>query len=384
MQFVCEEIRSRQDRRLVRMRRAAPGPLRSPEGQGKLEPRLDSERSIEHVAIRSGAAGFEAVGDRLAGRGNDAADQYEAAGKAPGRERSVGKRRGRESHGIIQGPWTVVRDFDGCRAGCEKSRDSVCGKCGGRDGGVRGGGGNRSAYLHAARRSAIELHRMPRRWREGHAGQRADQRLRKNRRVAQGCRRLVRRFDAEGAVSHRRKENDGIRGRRAVPLAASRRNFLSGRRGRRHDRDVEGVCGDEALGWIGPKRPKMIAVQAAGCAPIVRAFEQGKERSEFFENAETVASGLRVPKALGDFLVLNAVRESGGTAVAVSDEEMIDAGIELASDEGIFAAPEGGACVAALKKLLASGFLKADERIVIYNTGSGLKYLEAYSPRFPR
>ncbi len=140
----------------------------------------------------------------------------------------------------------------------------------------------------------------------------------------------------------------------------------------------------EALGWIGPKRPKMIAVQAAGCAPIVRAFEQGKERSEFFENAETVASGLRVPKALGDFLVLNAVRESGGTAVAVSDEEMIDAGIELASDEGIFAAPEGGACVAALKKLLASGFLKADERIVIYNTGSGLKYLEAYSPRFPR
>ncbi len=140
----------------------------------------------------------------------------------------------------------------------------------------------------------------------------------------------------------------------------------------------------EALGWIGPKRPKMIAVQAAGCAPIVRAFEQGKERSEFFENAETVASGLRVPKALGDFLVLNAVRESGGTAVAVSDEEMIDAGIELASDEGIFAAPEGGACVAALKKLLASRFLKADERIVIYNTGSGLKYLEAYSPRFPR
>src|SRR5579883_1636509 len=107
----------------------------------------------------------------------------------------------------------------------------------------------------------------------------------------------------------------------------------------------------EALGWIGQKRPKMIAVQAAGCAPIVRAFEQGKERSEFFENAETVASGLRVPKALGDFLVLNAVRESGGTAVAVSDEEMIDAGIELASDEGIFAAPEGGACVAALKKL---------------------------------
>ncbi len=140
----------------------------------------------------------------------------------------------------------------------------------------------------------------------------------------------------------------------------------------------------ETLGWISSKRPKMIAVQAEGCAPIVKAFEQGKSRSEFFENAHTVASGLRVPKALGDFLVLDAVRESGGSAVAVSDEEMIEAGVELASDEGIFAAPEGGACIAALKKLLASGFLKAQERIVIYNTGSGLKYLEAYSPRFPR
>ena len=140
----------------------------------------------------------------------------------------------------------------------------------------------------------------------------------------------------------------------------------------------------EELGWITSKRPKMIAVQADGCAPIVKAWNEGKERSEFFEHAETVASGLRVPKALGDFLVLRAAKESGGTCIAVSDEEMIDAGVELATDEGIFAAPEGGACVAALKKLLANGFLKPDERIVIYNTGSGLKYLEAYSSRFPR
>ncbi len=140
----------------------------------------------------------------------------------------------------------------------------------------------------------------------------------------------------------------------------------------------------EALGWISSRRPKMIAVQAEGCAPIVRAYDEGKPRSEFFEDAHTVASGLRVPKALGDFLVLDAIRESGGAAVAVSDEEMIEAGVNLASDEGIFAAPEGGACVAALKKLLANGFLKPEERIVIYNTGSGLKYLEAYSARFPR
>jgi threonine synthase len=140
----------------------------------------------------------------------------------------------------------------------------------------------------------------------------------------------------------------------------------------------------EALGWIGAQRPKMIAVQAEGCAPIVRAFEEGKSSSEFFEHAQTVASGLRVPKALGDFLVLDAVRRSGGTAIAVSDDEMIDAAIDLASDEGIFAAPEGGACVAALNKLLANGFLNPEERIAIYNTGSGLKYLEAYSSRFPR
>ena len=140
----------------------------------------------------------------------------------------------------------------------------------------------------------------------------------------------------------------------------------------------------ETLGWIGPRRPKMIAVQAEGCAPIVRAFESGAAHSEFFPNARTLASGLRVPKALGDFLVLDAVRKSGGACIAVRDDDMLDAGVALAADEGIFPAPEGGACVAALSQLLASGFLKSDERVVIFNTGSGLKYLEAYGSRFPR
>jgi threonine synthase len=140
----------------------------------------------------------------------------------------------------------------------------------------------------------------------------------------------------------------------------------------------------EALGWISKKRPKMIAVQVEGCQPVVRAFEQGEQRSQFWDNAHTVAAGLRVPKPLGDFLILDAVRSSGGTAIAVSDTELIDAGIQLASDEGMFVAPEGAACVSALEKLLASGFLKRNERIVIYNTGAGLKYLEAYSTRFPR
>jgi len=140
----------------------------------------------------------------------------------------------------------------------------------------------------------------------------------------------------------------------------------------------------EQMGWIGSKRPKMIVVQAAGCQPVVRAYENREPRSHFWENAQTVASGLRVPKPLGDFLILQAVRQSGGTAVAVSDAELLDAGARLASEEGIFAAPEGAACISALENLLDAGFLKPEERIVVYNTGSGVKYPEAYSTRFPR
>lgn len=140
----------------------------------------------------------------------------------------------------------------------------------------------------------------------------------------------------------------------------------------------------EALGWIGTERPKMIAVQAEGCQPVVKAFDAGDDHVEMYPNASTVAAGLRVPKPLGDRLMLKAIRESGGCAIAVSDREMLDAGADLACDEGIFPAPEGGACVVAARRLIETGFLKAPERIVLYNTGSGLKYLEAYSVRFRR
>lgn len=140
----------------------------------------------------------------------------------------------------------------------------------------------------------------------------------------------------------------------------------------------------ERMGWIGSRRPKMIAVQAEGCQPIVRAFEEDEPRSRFWDDARTLASGLRVPKPIGDFLILEAVRKSGGTAIAVSDAEMLDAGVQLASEEGIYAAPEGAACVAALGKLLESGLLAAKDCIVLYNTGTGLKYAEAYATRFPR
>jgi threonine synthase len=140
----------------------------------------------------------------------------------------------------------------------------------------------------------------------------------------------------------------------------------------------------EALGWIDGKRPKMIAVQAEGCAPVVRAYENGAEKSEFWENATTVSSGLRVPKPLGDFLVLKAVRASGGTCVAVSDRASLEAGARLARLDGIFAAPEGAACLAAWEKLVDKGYLSPKERVLVWNTGSGLKYLEAYGALFSR
>ncbi len=135
----------------------------------------------------------------------------------------------------------------------------------------------------------------------------------------------------------------------------------------------------EQLGWIGSKRPKMIAVQAEGCAPIVRAFEKNAEFGEFWQDASTIAAGLRVPKALGDFLVLRAVRESGGTAIAVSDTEIMKGCESLAASEGIFVAPEGGACIAALKKLRESKFLRKNDNILIYNTGSGYKYVDVWA-----
>ena len=121
----------------------------------------------------------------------------------------------------------------------------------------------------------------------------------------------------------------------------------------------------------------MVTVQSEGCAPIVRAFEEGKRFAEMFDNAHTVASGLRVPKAIGDFLILDAVRKSGGTAVAVSDEELIAAVDEIGSCEGLFVAPEGGACLPALRVLFDRKLADLDERIVLFNTGAGIKYLEA-------
>jgi threonine synthase len=131
-----------------------------------------------------------------------------------------------------------------------------------------------------------------------------------------------------------------------------------------------------ALGWIDDHRPRMVVVQAEGCAPLVKAFEEGATESTLWPNAQTMASGLRVPKAFADFLILQAVRDSEGTAIAVSDEDMARAQRLLAANEGIFACPEGAATVAALQVLRQRGWVQADERVVLFNTGSGLKYAE--------
>jgi len=134
----------------------------------------------------------------------------------------------------------------------------------------------------------------------------------------------------------------------------------------------------ETMGRIGKKRPRMIGAQAAGCAPIVRAFERREEKSDFWQNATTVASGLRVPKPLGDFLILADIYQSHGEAIAASDDEMMRACRLMAELEGIFAAPEGGAGLAAIQKLVESGKIQRDEKIVLFNTGSGYKYVEAW------
>ncbi|MCW3062178.1 MAG: threonine synthase [Capsulimonas sp.] len=134
----------------------------------------------------------------------------------------------------------------------------------------------------------------------------------------------------------------------------------------------------EQLGWIDSRRPRMISVQSAGCAPIVRAFENGEDHAEMWQDAATMASGLRVPRAIGDFLILDAVRKSSGTAIAVTEQAIRAAWSELAAHTGVFAAPEGAATLAALHELVASGRVDRDERIVLFNTGTGLKYLEAW------
>jgi threonine synthase len=134
----------------------------------------------------------------------------------------------------------------------------------------------------------------------------------------------------------------------------------------------------EQMGWIGSARPRMISVQAEGCAPIVKAFAMGASSGVDVKDAHTVASGLRVPKAVGDFIMLDILRKSGGTGSAVSDDELLAAVKEIATAEGIFVAPEGGACLPALKRMIENGAIGSDERVVMFNTGSGLKYLECF------
>ncbi len=134
----------------------------------------------------------------------------------------------------------------------------------------------------------------------------------------------------------------------------------------------------EELGWVekGSKRPKMYALQSSGCAPIVRAYDDGKGVSQFFEQASTFAAGLRVPKPYGDTIILDIVRASGGEAIASTDEEILASILDYAKNEGLFLSPEGAAATAAYERLLVSGELKPTDRVVLFNTGAGLKYTD--------
>jgi threonine synthase len=139
----------------------------------------------------------------------------------------------------------------------------------------------------------------------------------------------------------------------------------------------------EQMGWIGSPRPRMVAVQSEGCAPIVRAFHEGAAEAAPFPHAQTFAAGIRVPAAIGDFIMLDLLRASGGTAVAVPDEEIREAMSLIARTEGLIACPEGAATVAGARHLRESGFLNSDDRVVLYNTGSGLKYPESIPINLP-
>ncbi|MBZ5538466.1 MAG: threonine synthase [Acidobacteriia bacterium] len=132
----------------------------------------------------------------------------------------------------------------------------------------------------------------------------------------------------------------------------------------------------EAMGWIDSKRPRMVTVQASGCAPIVKAFHEGATKATSWPDARTIAAGLRVPGAIGDFIMLDVLRKSGGTAVMVSDEELKAAVTDIGKHEGIFCAPEGAACWPAVRKLQSDGSIRPEDRVVMFNTGSGLKYLD--------
>ncbi len=134
----------------------------------------------------------------------------------------------------------------------------------------------------------------------------------------------------------------------------------------------------QKMGWIDEKRPRMVSVQSLGCAPIVKAFHDGERFADEFPNAHTVASGLRVPKAIGDFLILDALRESGGTAIAISDEKSIEAVKEIGKLEGLFCAPEGATCLPALREMISQNLVSENETVVIFNTGAGVKYLECF------
>ncbi|MFN7930935.1 MAG: pyridoxal-phosphate dependent enzyme [Blastocatellia bacterium] len=190
---------------------------------------------------------------------------------------------------------------------------------------------------------------------------------------------MVRRFDAERAVSHRRQKTMGYELAEQFNWALPDVILYPTGGGTGLVGMWKAFDEMEAMGWIGSQRPRMYSVQAAGCAPIVRAFDNGWDEAPEFENAQTAASGLRVPRAIGDFIMLDILRRSGGGALAVTDEEMIADTKVVGAAERLILRARRRSVLSALKKMIAAGTVSAQDRIVLFNTGTGVKYLEAYS-----
>ena len=247
----------------------------------------------------------------------------------------------------------------------------------------------RSPHLHAERCPHGQPHRVRLLRRARHAGRRPDQRLRPQSRRTEGFRSWKK--DGWFDVSTT-KEPYRVEGKKTMGYEVAEQLGWKLPQGIIYPTGGGvGLLGMwkafeemEALGWIGSERPKMITVQASGCAPIVKAWEEGKQSSEMWPNAATLAAGLRVPKPYGDYLILDILKKSKGTAVAATDEEILEATRHWAKIEGIFAAPEGAACLVAYRKLRANGFFKPEDTVVLFNTGTGLKYLDVLDARVGR
>src|SRR5579872_5143998 len=351
------------------LRGAAPRPLRS-RSRPRVVARLAARARAEHVAVSRADAALRRRDAGDARRGVHAARPRALARRVDRPRPPLRQGRIAQSDELVQGARPVGGDHAREVHRRDDDRAADRRQCGQRRRRVlrRRGAGVRS--LHPERREAAVHRRVPPLRRSRHAGRRPHHRRRTHGRRTRRTARLVRRVDVEGAVPHRGKKTMGYE--IAEQMDWTLPDWIVYPTG-----GGTGMVGMwkafdemERIGWLPPgRRPKMVSVQAEHCAPIVRAFDQGTEKAQPWEGATTIADGLRVPRAIGDFLILRAVRESGGTAVAVPDSKMVRGMLAIGKHAGVSAAPEGGAAFIAIERLAANGTIKPHESVVLFNTG---------------